>query len=266
MFAHAPIRLQGQARMVSASGIDIDLTLAHPLLQAQAHYELGAASRALQPSSTPPRRTGKESAAATSQQRNGGTLVATLPQLGPWADLAHLKIQGRGSVAASLAVQKEATRITLSTDLQLRGGDALWTELLGSRAEFGGAMTIRPEQIQLERARLSSAFLTASVHGTQQGKRLDLAWQAALPSLARLSSGLSGGLSAQGRVQGTLPRLSATADLDSNLAPYMLRARRPACGARGAGSARAPLKPRAGQRLSGRGAALDRWQHQCRTR
>lgn len=215
MFAHAPVRLQGQARMVSANGVDMDLTLEHPLLRAQAHYELGTAGSSLQPSTSRPPRRGRE--VAPPEQRNGGTLVATLPQLGPWAQLAQLNLQGRGSVSAGLAVQKDATRITVSTDLQLSDGDAFLTQLLGSRAQLGAAMTIRPEQIQLEHAQLSSAFVTASAHGTQQDQRLDIAWQAGLSDLARLSSGVTGKMNAQGRVQGTLPRLSATADLSSEL-------------------------------------------------
>jgi translocation and assembly module TamB len=218
MFAHAPVRLQGQALMVSANGFDIDLTLEHPLLRAQAHYELGSPGSSVQPPSAPRPRTAKGTPAATPEQRNGGTLLATIPELGPWAELAHLNLQGRGSVAASLAVNKEATRVTVSTDLQPRGGDALWTQLLGARAEFGGAMSFRGEQIQLERAQLSSPFLSASVHGSKQGKRLDVVWQAAVSSLARLSSALRGSLSGQGRVQGALPRLSASADLSADFA------------------------------------------------
>lgn len=220
LLAQAPVRLQGQARMVSANGYDFDLTLAHPLLQAQAHYEIGAAGSAVQPPPAVPRSRSKRNAPPVAEARNGGTLVATIAQLGPWAELAHLNLQGRASVTASLAVQKEATRITLSSDLQLRDGDALWTELLGSRAQFGAALSIRPEQLQLERAQLSGAFVTASVHGTQQGQRLDLAWQAALTNLGRWSSALSGAVSAEGRVQGTLPHLSASAELSGDFAAH----------------------------------------------
>lgn len=217
LFAHAPIRLRGQAEMVSANGVDIDLTLSHPLLQAQAHYELGTARGSVQPSK-PARRSRGRAVVSEPEQRNGGSLVATIPQLGPWAELLQLNLQGRGSVAATVAVQKDSTRITLLTDLQLRDGATQWIRLLGSRAQLGAALTVRPEQVQLERAQLNSTYLTASAHGSEQSKKLDIGWQAAFSGLGRVSSALSGSLSAQGRVQGTLPRLSATADLSAEFA------------------------------------------------
>ena len=202
MFAHAPIRLKGQARMVSANGFDFDLTLAHPLLQAQAHSELGSAGSTPQQPSAEPHRSKKGSPAAAPEQRNGGTLIATIPQLGPWAELAHLNLQGHGSVAASLTVQKEATRITASTDLQLHDGDALWTQLLGSRAETRGRDD-DPARANTARARTAEQrLLPRACMATRQGKRLELAWQAALSNLSRLSSGVTGALSARAECRG----------------------------------------------------------------
>ncbi len=49
MFARSPIHLDGQALLISSGGMDFDLALTHPLLAAQAHYELGPAGSGVKP-------------------------------------------------------------------------------------------------------------------------------------------------------------------------------------------------------------------------
>jgi translocation and assembly module TamB len=211
-FAHAPIRLKGEARLVSARGIDVDLSLAHPLISAQAHYEFGPAGSSVQ---APP--TGRSQAPSANGVRNNGTVLATLPDLAPWAQLAHLDLQGRGSLQAEVAVQGQATRVTLAATADLRGGEERWTRLLGPRVQIGAAVRMNPGQVQLERAQLTGNYLQASARGEDRDQQLNLTWQLALSNLSRLSAGTSGPLTAQGSVQGRMPRLNLTVDASSDI-------------------------------------------------
>jgi translocation and assembly module TamB len=219
LFAHAPIKLQGHARLVSASGMDFDLSLSHPLLQAQAHYQLGVPGPSMH-ASQPARHAG---AAVSTTTRNGGSLVATVPQLGPWAALAHLDLQGRGSIQADLSVLPQASQLTLSAGLDLRDGDPRWIHLLGPRVQFAAGMQFTQDNVQFERVQLSGAALQASAHGEDREQRLNIAWQLALSDLSRLSPTASGQLAAQGQVQGVAPHLKVAVDANTTFSQARTR-------------------------------------------
>src|ERR1019366_9812157 len=69
-----------------------------------------------------------------------------------------------------------------------------------------------------ERSQLESGLAQASVRGSYDSGVLDLNWKLALPDLTVLSPRLAGNATAQGQVQGQVPRLAVTAALNGQVA------------------------------------------------
>lgn len=204
----APVQLHGDARLGgSGAGATagaaagsartaalFNVHVAHPLLTAQLHYELGSAG------------TG-----------SGATLNATFPQLAPWAALAHADLRGRASLQARLQEQSASDQLALSGAFDLSGGDARWTRLLAPHATLSAVLAFGAGRVRLQRSQLAAAHLTASASGQDDHSRLNLTWQGSLPDLAAVGSGAAGELMAHGQLQGAMPHLSLTASADSTL-------------------------------------------------
>ncbi len=127
-----------------------------------------------------------------------------------------MNLQGGGHVQAALAVLKQVTQLSLSGDVDLRDAEQPWLRLLGPHAQFAGEVDFGKNQIALERVQLTSPYLQASARGQKRDQALDLSWQAALVDLSRLPTAARGRLDVQGRVQGTLQHLNATAAATSD--------------------------------------------------
>ncbi len=193
----APIRLHAQVQLGRPAGTMLDLTLSHPLVQAQAHYHLGAGS----------------GAAAGS-----GTFSASIPQLAPWAALAHVDLRGSGTLQGQLSTRGAGAgaqrRLGLSGSLAVTGGQARWVSLLAPHVDLSAAASDDHDGWHLLSSRLTAAHLQASAHGAEQRGNLDVSWQLTLPKLAAVSPRASGQLSAQGRVHGRMPHLTLAAGAD----------------------------------------------------
>ncbi|HEX4023556.1 MAG TPA: translocation/assembly module TamB domain-containing protein [Steroidobacteraceae bacterium] len=189
----APIRLRGQVQLAGAGGTVFDLTLSHPLIAAQAHYQFGAGA----PS---------------------GSFTASVPRLAPWAALARTQLQGSAAVQGNLTVAGATRQLALSAALNVTGGQARWVSLLGRRAELSAVGSYDDGGLHLQRSQLRGAHLQASAHGDDRGGRLDISWQLTLPQLAALVPQATGQLRAQGRLQGVLPRLALMVGVDGAFA------------------------------------------------
>lgn len=194
----APVQLHGEARLAASGGgappgtrAVFDLHVAHPLLTAQLHYELGSAAA------------------------GSATLDATVPRLAPWAALAHVDLRGRASVQGRLQRQAAMEQLALSGLFDISGGDARLTRLLAPHASLTGVLAIGGGRVRLLRSQLQATHLTASATGEAYRSQLALTWQCSLPDLAALAPGAAGQLQARGQVQGALPRLRVTASADA---------------------------------------------------
>ena len=195
----APIRLHGEMQLPSGAAPVLDVKLSHPLITARAHYRFGR----------------RGAGVATSM--GAGTFTARLPQLAPWAALAHLSLQGEGTLQGRLDTARAragaARQLTLSAVLQPTGAPAPWSALLGHRVDLSAAVSFGGGAVRLQRAQLRAAGLQGGAKGEDHGGRLDVAWQLAVPQLSALAAQAAGQLNAQGRVQGRIPRLGLAASV-----------------------------------------------------
>jgi translocation and assembly module TamB len=223
----APIAVSGDATMTGPRGTRLDLSLRHPLIEAQAHYQL--ASLQLAPVSRQRASPGapRNGASSASLVPGTGTLTARFPRLAPWAALAHAQLQGQGSVTADIDLRTAARAVTLTGVLGIDGGTPQLTTLLSPRTTLSAALTYEGSDVQLRRSQLTGPYWMASAQGSDRGGQLDVRWQVAMdttsatPALrAAIAASARRGtplrLNAQGRVQGSTPHLSLQASADTS--------------------------------------------------
>ena len=202
LLERSPLMLRGQFHRVPAarlaSQLAIDLTLTHPLLQAQAHYALELSGR-------------------RGANAEPATFTATLPDLLPWSSLAQLPLQGRATLQGQLQQSSSARQLSLSAALAVNGGAKPWARLLAGRSSFEAQLSFGGDVQRLTRAALNAPKLALSASGEKRGGRLDIDWHLTRADLATLNPAASGALRAEGRVQGSLPRLSLSGSADARL-------------------------------------------------
>lgn len=192
VLADSPLTVRAQMRLDNAAH-PVDFSLAHRLLSASGHWSGGKAD-------------------------GTGSLNASIADLKPVAALAALDLEGRGRVEAQLRSHADAWHLELSSALEFTGGRSPLAALLTPKTTLGAALTFEHSGIKLERSQLESGRAQASVRGSYDSGVLDLNWKLALPDLTVLSPRLAGNASAQGQVQGQVPRLAVTADLNGQVA------------------------------------------------
>jgi translocation and assembly module TamB len=191
VLAAAPLQLRAQVRL-AAPTLPVDFTLSHPLLTASGHWSNTGAA----------------------------TLSATLQDIEPLAALAGVQLKGRGSLQGQLQSAGQASRVEVSGDLSISGGDAMLVGLLAPRATLSAAVSFKDGSFQIERSQLQASKFQASLHGADVLGTLDLDFKFALPDLAVLAPSVAGQLTAQGQLQGIAPRLTLAADVSGNLSAH----------------------------------------------
>ncbi|HTT04383.1 MAG TPA: translocation/assembly module TamB domain-containing protein [Steroidobacteraceae bacterium] len=198
LLARSPLTLRGQFRLASASQLAMDLTLSHPLLQGQAHDVFDLSGRGA--SNTP------------------ASFSATLPDLSPWASLARLPtLQGRGTLQGQLRQFPSQLQLSLNAALAISGGAKPWGTLLAGRSSLAMQMSFEPGVQHFTRLALNAPHLALTASGDDRSGVLDIDWHLTRADLAALDASASGALRAEGRVQGSLPRLALSGSADAQL-------------------------------------------------
>ncbi|HEY3808560.1 MAG TPA: translocation/assembly module TamB domain-containing protein [Steroidobacteraceae bacterium] len=183
--AHATMHLDQPGR-------PIDVSASHPLISATGRWSGNAAD-------------------------GNATLTASVRDLRPFAALAALDLNGSGTWQASLHTAPGATRIELSSKLQVSGGRSALAPLLAPRARFEGVVSIAQGVTNISSAQLVADRLQAALHGSYAGDGMDMAWKVSLPDLAVLSPRFAGTATAQGSLKGAAPHLAVVADVDGKV-------------------------------------------------
>lgn len=198
LLARSPLRLQGQIHPEHATQLAMDLTLSHPLLQAQAHYALDLSGR-------------------RGERAEPASFTATVPDLLPWTSLVQLPLQGRATLQGQLLELSSARQLSLSAALAVNGGGEPWAMLLAGRSSVEAQLSFGDDRVRLTRAALTAPHLALSASGEDRSGTLDIDWHLTRADLAALDPSASGALHAEGHVQGALPRLSLSGSADARL-------------------------------------------------
>jgi translocation and assembly module TamB len=192
LFATAPVAFAADARL-DTSPRTIEVTLRHPLVVAAAK------------------------AAIKSPHDVNGTMTATLPRLAPLATLLGLTVDGSGTVDVRFSRDRATTKLSSTGAISITGGQKPLASLVGDKGRFDLSASLAGSRVNITRAELNGAGVKVSLSGSDQHGSLDLAWQAALPDLARISPTLRGALTASGRLAGPADDLGLTASLRGDL-------------------------------------------------
>ena len=191
LLSDAPLQVHAHTRLGDATRA-VDFTLSHPLLAGAGHWNMAGAA----------------------------TLSLTLKDIEPLAALAGVDLKGRGSMEAQLQTSGQTRRIELTGGLDVAGGQAPLARLLAPRTKVSAALSFQGGSFEIERSQLEASKLQLSLHGRDLLGTLALDFKFTLPDLAALSPALTGDLSAQGQLQGTVPRLALAADIDGQLSAH----------------------------------------------
>ncbi len=246
----APIGLTAHVLITAPRGARLDLSVTHPLLQAQAHYELGSLRLVATPGIAPgaaARPTGAAAAAstggpaaavsaatvsattasagATALVAGTGTISARLPHLAPWAALAHTDLQGSADLSGNFDLRSPTRTLALSAMFALSGAQTRLTALLSPRATLTAALAFDSEGIALQHSQLTAPAWQALASGREQHGQLNVRWQVALRRPVKASpltqaanvADAINQLSIQGSVQGKLPRVSVQLSADAGV-------------------------------------------------
>ncbi|MGH7075942.1 MAG: translocation/assembly module TamB domain-containing protein [Stellaceae bacterium] len=192
LFAQAPVAFVADARLDTAPRT-VEITLNHPMLRVSAN------------------------AAFASLGNITGNVKASLPTLAPLAKLAGMTLDGSGTVSAAFARGAAGDKVTATGTVGVTGGQKTFVNLIGAEGRFDFAATLAGGTITIARAHLTGAGLRASLSGSDRGGTLDLAWEAMLPDLGRLTPRVRGAVTVKGRLSGLMNNLAVTASLDGDV-------------------------------------------------
>jgi translocation and assembly module TamB len=183
--AHALLHLDQPGR-------PLEFTLSHALVTGSGHWHGGGADGV-------------------------GNLTANITDLKPFAAIAALNLEGRGTLEAQLHTHANVRTLELSSALQV-GGHSPVALVLAPKSNLSVTLNFDQRGLEVTRSQLTSGRAQASAHGRIDAGVLDLSWKAALSDVSALSPRITGNASAQGVIQGEAPRLLLNADLDGQLA------------------------------------------------
>jgi translocation and assembly module TamB len=164
---------------------------------------------------------------ARADTRRKASVDLRLPDLGPWAALAGVKVRGTALLKAQLQADDAGIHCVLDASAALAGAPNTWSAAVGPRPtlQLSGALT--DGGITLESLRLSGRAVSLNASGSarrpaaagpdQSAWTLTLPWNLNISDLSTLSSALAGTLKASGLLQGATTAMTGTAQLTSAL-------------------------------------------------
>lgn len=220
------LELHAQARRLELPGAASSLLAATPL-EIDARLALAQKDRPLEVRLS--HRLFALEAHATTTERPAATFSLQLPDLEPLARLASQELRGTAVLTGRLEQRATGTfGLTLEGDARRLETPAAWRTLLTPNVALDAAASLSGERFTLERLRLRTPALRASLTGAAQrtarpatGASLIESLQARfaldLVDLARVSPELAGDAHAEGRVEGPWRDLSASAGVRARL-------------------------------------------------
>jgi translocation and assembly module TamB len=192
MFAASPVAAHAVMHL-DQPGRPADVTLSHALVNASGHWSGGA--------------------------RDGtANLTGSITDLKPFAAIAALQLTGRGTVTAQYHTRAQSRDLDVSSALEITGGQAPLAALLAGKCTLSADMSFDPQGFAIRHAQLQSNRALAAVQGRIDEGTLSLAWRAALIDLSPLAPRLAGIANGHGEISGKAPHLTASADVDGQLA------------------------------------------------
>jgi translocation and assembly module TamB len=152
--------------------------------------------------------------------RNGikGSVDLSAPDVRPFAAIAGVSVDGEAVLRGTFATRDGAVGVTVGGSLTGRTTDSWLSALIGVGGNVRFDATLRRDGVTIERAEFSSQKAIVSLAGSEHGGRVDGHWALELSDLAALSPALGGHASGAGRIGGTWPALTASAEATGEIA------------------------------------------------
>jgi translocation and assembly module TamB len=191
LLAAAPLTIKAEARLDKPER-PVTFELEHPLIGIQGDARTAGAIQA--------------------------AISVSLPDVAPLAAAAGVDLQGHSYLELQVGERAGATTLEAQGGIAITGGVSPVPGLLGDSAKILASAALDGQELTLSRLQLDGKSIQFSADGGLVSQVADLSWQLSLSDLAQLAPTLSGGLHAKGRVNGPVDDLSATADLNGELA------------------------------------------------
>ncbi|MGC1522161.1 MAG: translocation/assembly module TamB domain-containing protein [Steroidobacteraceae bacterium] len=201
MLKDSPLTLDAVIHL-NEPGRPVDISAAHRLFTLQARAETLAALK-----------TGRRDLSAELR----------LPDLGPWAALAGMKVRGTALLKAKLESGDAGVHGVLDASAALAGAPESWSAAVGLRPTLQLSGALADSAITIESMKFSGravsltasggALRPASAGGNQGAWILTLPWNLSITDLSALSHTLAGTLKASGVLQGPSSGMVGTAQL-----------------------------------------------------
>jgi translocation and assembly module TamB len=146
---------------------------------------------------------------------------AELPDLLPFAALAHQAVGGSASLKGLLAYDAGRAQLNLDADAAPTGRQA-WVRLLGAHTRLHAEAAMTDDAYALERLQLVGAAGEFATSGTLQRKAggigdLLARWDLKVSDLAAISPGFAGTLAASGQLHGPMAALDGDAHIETTV-------------------------------------------------
>ena len=191
LFASDPIRLQADARLDDQAR-PVTFTISHPVLSADGTAQTGGEIQT--------------------------TVNLVVPNLTPLAAIGGVVIEGRTKLTVRAALAGQTTSVDVDGTVGITGGLAPVPALVGEEARIGVSVKLAGQDILVQRLMVDGRTVKLSAEGSKRGDALDVGYKVALADLSQLAPTISGNVQVEGRVQGTLDKLAATAEAKGEVA------------------------------------------------
>jgi translocation and assembly module TamB len=191
VLAAAPVKIQAEARLDKPKR-PLVFTIDHPLIRIQGDAKTAGVIQA--------------------------AISLSLPELAPLAAAAGTAVQGHSKLELHVGEKGGATTLDATGNVAITGGAPPLPGLLGDSAEILVSGILDGQDLTLSLLQLDGKGIQLSAKGGLISRAASLDWRLSLPDMALLTPTLSGELQSQGRVEGPVDDLSATADLSGELA------------------------------------------------
>ncbi len=144
-------------------------------------------------------------------------VALVLPELQGIADLAGIALPGQATLQLNYAQHQAEQQVDISGLLNIKAGSR-WANLLGQSARFGLSLQDQDQHLTVSDLHVDAGNVQLTADGKMTAAQTDAHWQLTLNDLSALLPTLTGHLSSQGRLNGSLDDLNLLADLQGELA------------------------------------------------